>query len=154
MDYWTIFCVSDSEALFWVNTGCFGWVGLRGGVWRIILGRQGWVEVSGALYWVGGDGWDDWGWVGVGEGEWRWVHCLIVPIIFWLKIVVRRVFHWQYLITYIFFVPLKFKACYKGSVQRVKSKKCCFMFTYTFLAFLTLFHQNCFSLKQEQEQGT
>ena len=36
----------------------------------------GWVEVSGALFWVGEGEW----------GEWEWVHCLIMPSIdqqFW-----------------------------------------------------------------------
>ena len=48
------------------------------------------MGVSGALLWVGGGEWGQvehyfwgvgWAWVGisgVGEGEWRWVHCLIM----------------------------------------------------------------------------
>ena len=66
--YWTMFCVTVNEALFWGSVGYFGcvghyfgWVGeygalfwVVGGEWGIILG--GWVNILGA-----------WGWVGVGE---------------------------------------------------------------------------------------
>ena len=34
----------------------FGWVGVSGGVWGIILGKWG---VGGALFWVGGGGWEN-----------------------------------------------------------------------------------------------
>ena len=44
------------------------------------------------------------------------------------------VFHWQFLITYIFSLFLKFGACYITSQWgRVQSKQCYFIFTYTFL---------------------
>ena len=35
-----------------------GWVGVRVGIWAIILGRWGWVGAGGELFLgVGGDGW-------------------------------------------------------------------------------------------------
>ena len=50
---------------------------------------------SGALFWLGGGGWDiilgEWtwvghyfGWVGVGGDErgWGWVHCLIMLVVY------------------------------------------------------------------------
>ena len=66
--------------LFWVREMLF-WV--CGGVWGTILGEWrwvgyyfGWVEVSGALFWVsrGGSGiiLGGWGWVGV-SGALCWV---------------------------------------------------------------------------------
>ena len=46
------------------------------------------------------------------------------------------VFHWQFLITYIFSVSLKFGSMlHHGSMGRVQSKECYFMFTYTFSVF-------------------
>ena len=82
----TFVWVADSEALFWVSVGYFGWVGVdgalflvSGGVWGI---NFGWVGVSGvggiALIWVVG---------GVCEqGERGWMEvsgvgaqCLIMP---------------------------------------------------------------------------
>ena len=49
----------------------WGWVAL--GRWDIILGGWGCmghffgrVEVDRKIFWVGGDGWDEWEWVGVG----------------------------------------------------------------------------------------
>ena len=52
--------------LCWVG-GTLFWVG--GGRWGIILGGWGWEgKFSG---WVA--------MMGVGGGEWRWVHCLIIP---------------------------------------------------------------------------
>ena len=69
--YWTIFFVSDSEALFWVSVGYFGWVEVHGGVWGIILG--GWGIILGG-----------WGWVGMsGSGCTVWQcpkHLLVVAI--------------------------------------------------------------------------
>ena len=51
--------------------------------------------MSGALFWLGGGGWDiilgEWtwvghyfGWVGVGGDErgWGWVHCLIMLVVY------------------------------------------------------------------------
>ena len=50
------------------------------------------------------------------------------------------VFHWQLLITYTFYVSLKFRAClHHASVGPIHSKECCISFTYTFLAFFFLF---------------
>ena len=49
---------------------------MSGGKWGIILGGWVWVGAGGALFLGGG-----WGWVGmsgVGEGDWAWVHCLIM----------------------------------------------------------------------------
>ena len=51
---------------------------MSGGVWGILFwvgkGEQGWV--GGALLWVsGGVG----GIILSGWGEWRWLHCLIMP---------------------------------------------------------------------------
>ena len=44
---------------------CFGWLGVSGGVWGIILGWWGqvghyfgWVGVGGQICWVGGDEWE------------------------------------------------------------------------------------------------
>ena len=51
--------VTVSEALFWVNLGYFGWVGVDVALF--------WVsEVGGKIFWVGG-------------AEWGWVHSLIMP---------------------------------------------------------------------------
>ena len=49
------------------------------------------------------------------------------------------VFHWQFLITYIFPVSLKFGACCYITGQRgwCQGKECYFMFIYSFLAFFT-----------------
>ena len=45
------------------------------------------MGVYGTFFSVGGGGldkilvgWIGWGWVGMSEGEWVWVHCLIMPI--------------------------------------------------------------------------
>ena len=42
----------------------FGWVGVSGGVWGIILGKWGWVGhyfglvgVGGKIFWLSGGGW-------------------------------------------------------------------------------------------------
>ena len=56
---------------------------------------------------------------------------------------VESEFRWQFFITYIFSVSLKFRACYiTGPVGRVYSNKRYFIFTYTFLASFC-----CFSSK-------
>ena len=72
--------VAVSETLFWVGVGYFGWVGhyfgwvvVSGGVWSIIL--EEWMMTK-TLVWVGRGGW---GWMAMSGGEWRWVHCLIIP---------------------------------------------------------------------------
>ena len=52
--------------------GYFGWVGV---LWGIILGGWGRVGVGGTLFWVGGG---EWRCVGMGQGEWGWVQCLIM----------------------------------------------------------------------------
>ena len=55
--------VSVIEALFWVSVTPLGGR-------DIIFGRWGWVGVYGALFWVGGCGWENilvgWVWVGIG----------------------------------------------------------------------------------------
>ena len=42
------------------------------------------MGVYGALFWVSRDACENilsrWGWVGMSEGEWGWVHCLIMPV--------------------------------------------------------------------------
>ena len=48
----------------------FGWVGVSGGGWVIILGGWGWVGKYFGL--VGGKG--------LGEGEWKVMRCLIMPV--------------------------------------------------------------------------
>ena len=59
------------------------------------------------------------------------------------------VFHWKFLITYIFFVSLKFWACYAtGQWGRVSSEEYYFIFKYTFVAFffVAVFRQNICAL--------
>ena len=46
----------------------FGWEGVGGGVWSIILGEWGeWGWVGHYSGWVGVDG-DEWGWMGMSRG--------------------------------------------------------------------------------------
>ena len=69
------------------------------------------------------------------------VKILICKKVFHNKLL--SVFHWQFLITFIFSVSLKFRACYiTGQRRQVQSKECYFMHTYTFVEFF------CFSSKK------
>ena len=57
-----------------------------------------------------------------------------------LLFIFTSVFHWPFLITYIFSVSLKFEARYiTGQWGRVQSKERYFIFTYTFGIFLLFF---------------
>ena len=60
----------------------FEWVWVILGRWDIILG--------GALFWVGGGGRENilggWEWVWLSGSEWGWVHCLIMPLLFYMLI--------------------------------------------------------------------
>ena len=64
----------------------------------------------------------------------------------------KSVFHWQFIITYAFFVSLKFRACYiKGQWGRVQSTQCNSLLTqifFPFFFFLFLFFFCCFSIKE------
>ena len=71
---WTLFSVGGGE---W---GCMGYY------FEL-------VRVGGALFWIGGGGWEDiwlggggWGLVGVSGGELGWVHCLIMPFVKYLTL--------------------------------------------------------------------
>ena len=50
---------------------------MRGEVWDIILGRYVWGQVRHYFGWVGVGGQILW----VGQDEWGWVHCLIMPFL-------------------------------------------------------------------------
>ena len=45
-------------------------MGIILGGWRLVGHYFGWVGVGGAICWVGGGR----------QGEWGWLHCLIMPI--------------------------------------------------------------------------
>ena len=52
----------------------FGWIGVSGGVWSIILGGWGKVGVGGALFWMNRGRWEytlgGWGLVGMSGSGW------------------------------------------------------------------------------------